>query len=235
MGAAQASTQAFDGDDVYPECPGHVRDIDMAMLQSWAEQHGARVRVLAAPGTFVAGHRALARVSMYADAEFPTDLAALRRAFNVGDTRSYDNDPRFGLIVLSEIASRALSPAVNDPGSAIAVLGSQARLLTTYARESAQQSPESPRYPRLEIETLDWNDLCEDAFAAIARDGAGCIEVAMRLQKVLSALAASDSEGLRLAARRQSMLAFKRAELALNLPQDLERLRSLVGEAPGTK
>jgi len=232
MGAAQPTAELDEGEPVYAECPGHVRDIDMAMLQSWAEQHRARVRVLAAPGAFVAGHRALARVRQDEAAEFPTNLEALRRAFAVGDARSYDNDPRFGLIVLSEIASRALSPAVNDPGSAIAVLGSQARLLTTYARESAQQSTESPRFPRIEMSALDWDDLCEDAFAAIARDGAGCIEVALRLQKMLDALAAEGIDGLRVAAQQASMLALKRAELAMKLPKDLERLRGVVGAAP---
>lgn len=232
MQAAPPSNTAEDRDEVFAECPGHVRDIDIAALHSWAEQHGARVRVMAEPGTFVAGHRALARVMLDAPGEHVVDLDGVRRAFDIGDARSYDNDPRFGLIVLSEIASRALSPAVNDPGSAIAVLGAQARLLTVYARQSAQQSPESPRYPRVHMSPLDWDDLCEDAFAAIARDGAGCIEVAMRLQKVLSALACADCEGLRLAARRHSLLAFKRAEIALKLPQDLERLRGVVaGEA----
>lgn len=231
MGAASASEAAFEGEDVFAECPGYVRDIHLATLQDWAQQHRAHVRVLAEPGTFVAGHRALARVSLDEPGEHVLDLSALRRAFDIGDARSYDNDPRFGLIVLSEIASRALSPAVNDPGSAIAVLGAQARLLTVYARETAQQSAESPRYPRVEMSALDWDDLCEDAFAAIARDGAACIEVALRLQKVLSALATADCEGLRLAARRQSNLALKRAELVLKLPQDRERLRGVAGEA----
>jgi len=232
MGAAQPTAELDEGEREYAECPIQVRDVDMPRLQSWAEQHRARARVLAAPGAFVAGHRALARVRQDEAAEFPTNLEALRRAFAVGDARSYDNDPRFGLIVLSEIASRALSPAVNDPGSAIAVLGSQARLLTTYARESAQQSTESPRFPRIEMSALDWDDLCEDAFAAIARDGAGCIEVALRLQKMLDALAAEGIDGLRVAAQQASMLALKRAELAMKLPKDLERLRGVVGAAP---
>jgi uncharacterized membrane protein len=38
--------------------------------------------------------------------------------------------PRFGLITLSEIASRALSPAVNDPGTAIQIISSHVRLFS---------------------------------------------------------------------------------------------------------
>ncbi|WP_305804424.1 DUF2254 family protein [Stenotrophomonas sp. YIM B06876] len=41
----------------------------------------------------------------------------------VGAQRSLDQDPRFGLLVLGEVASRALSPAINNPCTAIDVIG----------------------------------------------------------------------------------------------------------------
>jgi hypothetical protein len=44
----------------------------------------------------------------------PDDFAELVRAFHIGGDRVFDDDPRFGLVVLSQIAGRALSPAVND-------------------------------------------------------------------------------------------------------------------------
>ena len=44
------------------------------------------------------------------------DAEAIAATFVIGGSRVFDQDPRFGLLVLSEIASRALSPAVNDPG-----------------------------------------------------------------------------------------------------------------------
>jgi uncharacterized membrane protein len=47
--------------------------------------------------------------------------------------RYFDEDPRFGLITLSEIASRALSPAVNDPGTAIQIISSYVRLFSLWA------------------------------------------------------------------------------------------------------
>ena len=54
---------------------------------------------------------------------------AVAEAFTIGAERTFDQDPRFGLCVLAEIASRALSPAVNDPGTAIDVIGRAVRLL----------------------------------------------------------------------------------------------------------
>lgn len=56
------------------------------------------------------------------------EMSQIARAFLIGDERTFDDDPRFGLVVLSEIASRALSPAVNDPGTAIDIIGTFVRL-----------------------------------------------------------------------------------------------------------
>ena len=64
---------------------------------------------------------------------------ALRSAFTIGNERSFDQDPRFGLIVLSEIASRALSPGVNDPGTAISVIGRLVRVLSCWVEREAQE------------------------------------------------------------------------------------------------
>jgi uncharacterized membrane protein len=49
--------------------------------------------------------------------------------------RYFHEDPRFGLITLSEIASRALSPAVNDPGTAIQIISSHVRLFSLWAEK----------------------------------------------------------------------------------------------------
>lgn len=60
---------------------------------------------------------------------------ALSRAFTVERHRSFEHDPRLGLIALGEIASRALAPATNDPGTAVEVLNA---LLRTSSELPAQ-------------------------------------------------------------------------------------------------
>jgi uncharacterized membrane protein len=57
----------------------------------------------------------------------------LREAFVIGNMRYFHEDPRFGLITLSEIASRAYIPAVNDPGTAIQIISSHVRLFSLWA------------------------------------------------------------------------------------------------------
>jgi uncharacterized membrane protein len=68
-------------------------------------------------------------------------------------------------------------------------------------------------------------DLFEDAFMALARDGASLIEVQLRLQKGLLALSRMGDEAFRTAALAQSTMAAARAEAGLNLAADRERLR----------
>ncbi len=64
----------------------------------------------------------------------------------------------------------------------------------------------------------------DDAFTAIARDGAGAVEVTGgRLQKAFESLASVGDEAMRGAALRHSRMALARAENVLQLPEDLQR------------
>src|SRR5690606_9376275 len=114
----------------------------------------------------------------------------VRDAFTIGAERDFEQDPRFGLCVLAEIASRALSPAVNDAGTAIDVIGRGVRLLTIWAQESGKtDAEENPPCPRVRTPAFSASDMFEDIFAPIARDGADNPQVLVRLQKALGALA----------------------------------------------
>ena len=52
----------------------------------------------------------------------PTPSAACRRTVALGVERTIDQDPAFALRILVDVAIRALSPAVNDPTTAVQVL-----------------------------------------------------------------------------------------------------------------
>jgi len=54
----------------------------------------------------------------------------------IDTTRSFEQDPRFGLIVLGEIGSKALSAGINDPGTAIDIISRQTRILQMYQDET---------------------------------------------------------------------------------------------------
>lgn len=206
------------------------REIHVDTIQKRANESQLKVLVAALPGTFGTPSRPIAWV--IADAPqgaSDEDLKAIADAFVIGDSRVFDQDPRFGLIVLSEIASHALSPAVNDPGTAIAVVHTSLRLLIIWHQcvEAEGTGPREVTYDRVAVPELALTDVFEDAFAAIARDGAGTIEVVVRLLKALEALAMMNDPSFKQAAIAQAKVTLARAKQALTLPADLETVTEL--------
>ena len=139
----------------------------------------------------------------------PSTRARIARAFVIGKDRLFDEDPRFGLVVLAEIADKALSPGVNDSGTAIAIIGSLARLLVLWA--APVETAAEPTYDKSRGAGTLGADMFDDAFTPIARDGAGAVEVVVRLQKALSSLASHGDASMQDAARAHGRMALARA------------------------
>lgn len=223
-----ARTMAGRGTALTADVTGYVQHIDMAALSRCCETLDADIFVMLNPGAFVYPDSVLARIGTHRVPGEDEVLDEARTAFSIGTGRSFDQDPRFGLVVMSEIGSRALSPAVNDPGTAIDVIGRTTRLLSLWAQGGPQDAAEEIAHRRVHVAPLDTEDLFEDAFMLMARDGAGLIEVQLRIQKALQALARMGDDAFRAAARKQARLARERAEVALPLDADRTRLRDLV-------
>jgi uncharacterized membrane protein len=218
--AAPNGAQAIHSDKI-----GYVQHIDEALLGTLAEKIGIAIHVVALPGAYVDPTRPLALVETEADEDLRGEI---RSAFVIGGGRTFDTDPRFGLLVLSEIASRALSPAVNDPGTAIDVVGTLTRILAERGKP-LEEGRHEIRYPRLTLPEIDPADIIADGFRGIARDGAGLLEVQIRLQKGLATLADVDPRLFGKAAREMSKEALDRASRAMTHEADIALVRAAAG------
>lgn len=206
---------------------GYVAYIDAGSLSELAEKAECRIDILVMPGSFAYADTVLARVrGPGAVSDQLTE--AILSAFAIRDLRDFDQDPRFGLVVLTEVALRALSPAVNDPGTAIDVIARHTRLLTFWAQRWETACGQPPEYPSLRFPLLEYADLFEDAFHTIARDGAGQIDVMLRLAKALAALSRIGPEDSRMAALAQLRITVDRANAVLSSPADRRRLEAEV-------
>ncbi len=213
---------------IFATSVGYVQQIHVDTIQERASESQLKVLVAALPGTFGTPSRPIAWVIAEApQGASDEDLKAIADAFVIGDSRVFDQDPRFGLIVLSEIASHALSSAVNDPGTAIAVVHTSLRLLINWHQYAEGAGPQEITHDRVAVPELALTDVFEDAFAAIARDGASTIEVVVRLLKALEALAMMNDPSFKQAAIAQAKVTLARAKQALTLPADLETVREL--------
>jgi uncharacterized membrane protein len=221
LGGVEARGVGGGGSPVYAGKAGYLQHIDMARLERQSAECKVRVRVRVLPGAFVSPLDPLCHLEPDQDQETTPDMDGFAHAFTIGPQRQFDDDPRFGVLVLAEIACRALSPAINDPGTAIGVLGSLHRLLAGMA---GGEAAEPPLYGRVAVPALPLEELFNDAFNAIARDGARSVEVAMRLQRHLGDLGRHGAR-MHACARRQADLALARTERALDFPHDLAQVR----------
>ena len=200
---------------------GYIQHIDIKAINKWAEQHSCKVYVVVRAGVFIDPHRPLLWVD---GADANLGYNELLAAFTIEDFRTFDQDPRFGLLVLAEIASKALSPAVNDPGTAIEIIGRGTRVLTNW------QSPDTDNvqteYPRVWQLGLSLTDLFDDFYTPIARDGAAMLEIQIRLQKSFIALSQINTD-FKTHCQRHSAAALARAEHAMAYSEDIKILAKL--------
>ena len=203
---------------------GYLRRIDMAALQACAKKFDIQLVLAVLPGKFCTPSQPVAFVQGSHE-EIQDCITELCAAFHVADQRTYDQDPRFGLVVLCEIACRALSPAVNDPGTAIDVIGTSTRLFHLWVTRSGQDTQDT-LYDRICVPELREQDMFDDIYNGLARDAAGLVEVSIRLQKAFQAMATFGSDQVRAACQAHSRRALARNELAMNLPHDIEAVRS---------
>ncbi|HZJ40466.1 MAG TPA: DUF2254 domain-containing protein, partial [Demequina sp.] len=158
---------------VASESTGAVTGVAVHLLQDIADATDTTVHVVALPGAFVGRGTTLARV---VGAMSEDDAARVRGAFRVEQHRTYEQDPRLGLVALAEIGSRAVSPAINDQGTAIEVLGAVQRVVTELL---CGEAVEEVRCDRVHVPALSLDDLIEDVFRPLARDGAAMVEVGL--------------------------------------------------------
>ena len=107
---------------------GYLRFVDVDQLLYLAKSWRIRIRVERGVGQFVPAGVPLLHVSRE-DRINPVRTAELLGAFDIGPTRTLQQDVEFGVIQIVDIALRAISPAVNDPSTAISCIDQLSRVL----------------------------------------------------------------------------------------------------------
>lgn len=217
-GCRETTSAAEGGAALHATEVGYVQHLEPARLQKVAEQHGLFIHVIARPGAHVNAARPLVRVKGEIDDEV---TKGIREAFVLGRERTFYHDPRFGLIALNEIAARALSPGINDPGTAISVIHGHVRIFSGWFARQAEVVPEL-EFDRLSMVAIAPEKLLEDAFRPIARDGAANVEVCVQLFKALEAIQAASPQEFEAPIRRFAEVLMDRVRSAMSHPTDVD-------------
>lgn len=201
---------------------GNVQYMDMEKLDHLSREKDLDIYVVSLPGDFVSVSSVLIYVDKPVSNETRRELIG---AFMIGHERSFEQDPRFGLCVLAEVAARALSAAVNDYGTAIDIINRGVRLLTKYAQA---ERVADLKYERVWAPPLTVANLFSDIFAPILRDEGGLTVIDIKLLKAFAVLYALDNGQFKEEARRCSRQCYEHAVRTVVLDEDKETLKKLV-------
>lgn len=226
LGGKRLEAPSAEGVPVTSRESGYVANIDPSKLQSVAERMNGVVEILVLPGDFVVRGQVIVKVAGATPAE--EDCAALCSAFSFSPARTIEQDPLYAMQILSEVAARALSPGVNDPGTAILVIDSAYRVLEEWMLDT-ERKDKTPSFDRIRAYDLDGCALISQSLGEVGRYGAGDVAVAVKVQSALNALARADGGDLGRCARAQAQIALERAEHALALEVDRVRVREASG------
>jgi uncharacterized membrane protein len=121
------------------------------------------------------------------------DPTSLRRALTFADGRRIQEDPAFAIRCTLDVPIRALSPAVNDPTSAVEGLDALEAMLRHLGHRPLHSSAieDDDGQVRLLLPSPDWGELVDLALTEIRWYGADAPQVARRMMALLDGLTES--------------------------------------------
>jgi uncharacterized membrane protein len=173
---------------VYSGYPRTIARLDAKALVQQAQGNDAIIEMVSAVGdTLLVGSTVL-RIR---GAKDKLAEKKLMQAIRLESERTFEQDPKYPIRLLVDIAIKALSPAINDPTTAVQALDQIEDLLGRLGRQELHPGfvQDSEGKLRLIIRVPTWEDYLTLAFDEIRQFGAGSIQVMRRLRAALAALA----------------------------------------------
>lgn len=166
---------------------GFVLAIDADGLVKLARRADCLIDFVPQVGEFVTSGDPL--FSLHGGGETITERE-LEHAVAIGRERTFEQDPAFGFRIAVDVAAKALSPAINDPTTAVLALDQVHRLLRTVARrklDTGRVRDDAGRM-RLTYRTPDWEDFVSLAVTEIRHFGHKSIQIVRRMRAMLQNL-----------------------------------------------
>jgi uncharacterized membrane protein len=185
----------------YSGQPLAITRIDIATLVHLAQSADAVVVLECGVGETLVEDAVLLRV-YGASRQVPE--AALLRAVHLASARTFEQDPKYAIRLLVDIAIRALSPAINDPTTAVQALDQIEDLLRRLGRRhlDAGLARDATGAIRLTFPVPTWQDYLALSFDEIRQFGATSVQVVRRLRAALVGM----SDTIAVEERRQAVL-----------------------------
>ena len=166
---------------------GVILAFDHRGLVSLAESSNCLIELVPQVGDFVAAGDPLFRIFDGGEA-LPEER--LRNSVAMGQERTLEQDPTYAFRIIVDIASKALSPAINDPTTAVLAIDQIHHLLRSVGSRSLSEGREMDRQGvlRLVYRTPNWEDFVHLAVTEIRQYGRDSIQIMRRLRAMLENL-----------------------------------------------
>lgn len=169
---------------------GYIQRIEAEQVMAAANASNLIVRVEHRPGQFVQRDDVVLRVWPRAGAEGAV-LDALREAFTISDQRSLAQDAEFAIEQLVEVASRALSPGINDPFTAIQCVERLGAALSDIATRQMPCPYRVDQEGRLRVLAYPktFGDFLDTAYNQIRQNAAKSLDVLLSMLEAMARIA----------------------------------------------
>ncbi len=204
----------MDAKPVFAARSGYVVRMMASALDSAAEDCGGAIYIIVDVGEHITKGDPIAFTTGHTEKM----TEAVEQNIDIGHHRDIEQDPNFGLLMLAEIGEKALSPGVNDGGTAIDMIDRMAELAETH------EDLGETTYKNLWMPPLNTGDIIRRPFDLISRYAITSLEVQEVLLKRLDILSRHPDPDIVKAAREVAQDAFDRAQEALPTKVDKAKL-----------
>jgi uncharacterized membrane protein len=194
--------------------------VNLEALVAEAEAADGIIEFVPRVGDFIGGGEPL--FLLYGGAAAIHDRK-LQAAVAFGPERTMEQDPTFAFRILVDIGLKALSPAINDPTTAVLVLDQLHRLLRSAGMRHLHDDTvrDDAGRTRLIFRTPNWENFVHLAFTEIRHYGAGNIQIARRLRALIENLVLTLPEHRQPVLDTELDLLNRTVERCYTLPEDL--------------
>jgi uncharacterized membrane protein len=169
---------------------GYIQAADTDFLMHLSERHDLLIVMHKGVGRFVVSDETLALVGPAARVT-PSLERSVRSAFALGKHRTILQDPQYGLLLLSDIAIKAMSPAINDPNTAVMSLNEISSVLRALAGRDLPRHILCGANGAARVVSLgpNFESMASQAFDQIRRYGMSDATVAAKMLDVIAEVA----------------------------------------------
>jgi uncharacterized membrane protein len=202
LGSATDPTPAL---TVRAESAGTIQAVDLPGMATLARRFGCTIVVLRPIGDFVPAGTPI--VEVFGERLPPIVGRRLASMVALGVERTIEQDPAFAVRIMVDVAARALSPAVNDPTTAVQVLDHLAEMLRRVGTAhltspsgsagdagSAERAGSAGSAGLVVVPLRSWEEFLELGLTEIREYGASSIQVVRRMRALLLELEGSVPE-----------------------------------------